>query len=80
MLAGGAYPHRSPSTQKGLARWAGSTAARIADAAVPDFLPEDKAICERGQRAAAGDFEPGVLVPMEQVVVDFHEYLADRLD
>jgi phenylpropionate dioxygenase-like ring-hydroxylating dioxygenase large terminal subunit len=79
IIDGGAYAHPSPSTQSGLSKWVGSTAARVMDAAVPDFLPEDKAICERGQRAATGDFEPGTLVPMERVVVDFHEYLRARL-
>ena len=79
IVAGGAYPHPSPSTLSGVSKWVGSTAARVAESVVPDFLPEDKAICERGQRAASGDFDPGALVPMERVVVDFHEYLADRL-
>ena len=45
-----------------------------------DFLPEDKAICERGQRGATGDFVPGRLVPMERVVADFGHYLNWRLN
>ena len=45
-----------------------------------DFLPEDKAICERGQRGATGDFMPGRLVPMERVVADFGHYLNWRLN
>jgi len=46
---------------------------------LPDFLPEDKAICERGQRGAIGDFTPGPLVPVERVVADFGHYLNWRL-
>ncbi|MEM8706233.1 MAG: hypothetical protein AAGE98_07240, partial [Actinomycetota bacterium] len=53
--------------------------AAASDAIVPDFLPEDKAICERGQRAASGTFKPGPLVAMEQVVIDFHHFLARQL-
>ena len=53
--------------------------ARAAEWGVPDFLPEDKAICERGQRAATGDYKPGVIVAMEQVIVDFHHYLNRQL-
>ena len=45
-----------------------------------DFLPEDKAICERVQRGVAGDFAPGRLVPMERVVADFGHYLDWRLN
>ena len=47
---------------------------------LPDFLPEDKAICERGQRGAIGDFAPGPLVPIERVVADFGHYLNWRLN
>ena len=47
---------------------------------LPDFLPEDKAICERGQRGASGDFSPGRLVPAERVVADFGHYLNWRLN
>ena len=56
-------------------RWAGGTAYGL-----PDFLPEDKAICERGQRGAIGDFAPGPLVPIERVVADFGHYLNWRLN
>ena len=45
-----------------------------------DFLPEDKAICERVQRGVSGDFVPGPLVPMERVVADFGHYLNWRLN
>ncbi len=79
IVTGGAYPHPSPTTESGLKRWVGSGMAKAAEWAVPDFLPEDKAICERGQLAATGDYEPGALVPMEQVVSDFHHYLNRQL-
>ena len=47
---------------------------------VKDFLPEDKAICERVRRGASGDFAPGPLIPMERVVADFGHYLNWRLN
>lgn len=75
IITGGAFRGPSPATESGLKKWAGVAAAKAVEWAVPDFLPEDKAICERGQRAASGVYTPGVLVPMEQVVVDFHHYL-----
>ncbi|MGI9610073.1 MAG: hypothetical protein ACR2NL_07240, partial [Acidimicrobiia bacterium] len=53
--------------------------AKGATLGLPDFLPEDKAICERGQKAATGEFTPGQLVPMEQVVIDFHHFLNRQL-
>ena len=77
---GGAYASAPP------ARLQGRVAKRIirsvgnAAYAQPDFLPEDKAICERGQRGTAGDFAPGRLVPMERVVADFGHYLNWRLN
>lgn len=44
------------------------------------FFAEDKAICERNQRAMKSRFgKPGKLVELERVVVDFHHYLANRL-
>ncbi|MEM9132443.1 MAG: aromatic ring-hydroxylating dioxygenase subunit alpha [Actinomycetota bacterium] len=79
IVTGGAHTSPSPSTRTGLRRWAGSAAAKAVDWAVPDFLPEDRMICERGQRAATGEFTPGTLVPMEQVVADFHHYLDRQL-
>ena len=60
---GGAYPSPSPEKSSGLSKLMGSAAAATAMRLIPDFLPEDKAICERGQRAATGDFELGTLVP-----------------
>ena len=46
----------------------------------PDFLKEDKAICERAQRGFSGDFTPGKLLPVERVVADFGHYLNWRLN
>ena len=79
VITGGAFEHESPSVKRGLAKWSAKATARAAAREYPDFLPEDKAICERGQRSATGDYEPGVLVAMEQVVVDFHHYLNRQL-
>ena len=61
-----------------MGKWLGQAAAG-AEAFVPDFLPEDKAICERGQRASSGDFSPGTIVPMEHIITDFHHFLAHKL-
>ena len=47
---------------------------------LPDFLAEDKAICERIQRGYSGDFAPGRLLPVERVVADFGHYLNWRLN
>ena len=57
----------------GISRW---VAQRYADS----FLEEDRAICERAQAGMpATRSTGGRLVPMERVVVDFHNYLAWRL-
>ena len=61
-------------------RWTSQLASNAAAYSLPDFLPEDKAICERGQRGAIGDFEPGLLVPIERVVADFGHYLNWRIN
>ena len=61
-------------------RWTSGLASTAAAYSLPDFLPEDKAICERGQRGAIADFEPGHLVPMERVVADFGHYLNWRIN
>jgi len=79
IVTGGAFTSPSPSSQSGLKKFALSTMAKGAELAIPDFLPEDKAICERGQRAALGDYTPGALLPVEQVVIDFHHYLNRQL-
>ena len=77
---GGAFASAPPVSPRG--RLAKRIIRSIGNAAylLPDFLPEDKAICERGQRGAAGDFIPGRLVPMERVVADFGHYLNWRLN
>ena len=77
--SGGAYEYPDPDKGRGLGKWLGQAAAAGAEAFVPDFLPEDKAICERGQRAATGDFSPGPIVPMEHIISDFHHFLAHKL-
>ena len=79
ITVGGAYSHPDPDRSRGLTKWLGQAAAAGAEAFVPDFLPEDKAICERGQRAAGGDYTPGVIVPMEHIISDFHHFLAHKL-
>ncbi|MGI9596271.1 MAG: aromatic ring-hydroxylating oxygenase subunit alpha [Acidimicrobiales bacterium] len=79
VMLGGAYRHRSPGEMSGVGKWTTRAATKAARTLVPDFLPEDKDICERGQRAANGHYRPGVLVPMEQVISDFHHYLNRQL-
>ncbi|MGI9623451.1 MAG: aromatic ring-hydroxylating oxygenase subunit alpha [Acidimicrobiales bacterium] len=79
IVTGAAFRHPSPGASSGLAKWTGRAAAKAADYALPDFLPEDRDICERGQRAATGHYTPGVIIPMEQVIVDFHHYLNRQL-
>ena len=63
----------------GVTKWLAGFASAAAYPFV-DFLPEDKAICERVQRGATGDFKPGRLVPIERVVADFGRYLDWRLN
>ncbi|GAA6150878.1 aromatic ring-hydroxylating oxygenase subunit alpha [Pseudoteredinibacter isoporae] len=47
---------------------------------VEAFFAEDKWICERNQKSMKSRHgQPGKLVELEQVVVDFHHYLAERL-
>ena len=76
---GGAYSSAPRGSSTGrLTRWISRTMG--SGYSLPDFLPEDKAICERGQRGAAGDFSPGRLVPAERVVADFGHYLNWRLN
>ena len=53
---------------------------RIADGYASAFLEEDRAICERAQAGMASRHsQGGRLVPLERVVVDFHNYLGWRL-
>ena len=78
---GGAYESSGDSRIGGrLSRWITRATSSTAGYSLPDFLPEDKAICERGQRGATGDFSPGRLVPAERVVADFGHYLNWRLN
>ena len=77
---GAAFTSAPPDPDAGRLKKMVSGAASAAYAmAVPDFLPEDRAICERGQRGAAGDYRPGRLLDVERVVIDFGHYLAWRL-
>ena len=78
---GGAFASRRRAGRLGrLGEWFARTVGVAAAYALPDFLQEDKAICERVQRGVTGDFVPGRLVPMERVVVDFGHYLNWRLN
>ena len=78
---GGAFASTPCSGRLGRIRdWMNKTVGLAAAYALPDFLPEDKAICERVQRGIGGDFAPGQLVPMERVVADFGHYLDWRLN
>ena len=44
------------------------------------FLDEDRQICERVHRSMFSRGQPGgQLTDMERVLVDFHNYLANRL-
>ena len=75
---GGAFAktqHRS--TLRDIGEWLTDT---IEATAIPDFLPEDKEICERVQRGMIGDFEPGQLLTVERVVRDFNHYYNWRLN
>ena len=68
---------RHSGTFSQLASWFWHSAGSYA---LPDFLAEDKAICERVQRGVIGDFEPGQLLPIERVVSDFGHYLNWRIN
>ena len=78
---GGAFASpRSTGPQGRFSRWITRFVSRAAAYSLPDFLPEDKAICERGQRGATGHFAPGRLVPAERIVADFGHDLNWRLN
>ena len=81
MRTGGAFSSKPPE-QAGstLGKWLTQAGNAAAQAVLPDFLPEDKAICERGQLGATGDFAPGQLLDVERVVMDFGHYLNWRLN
>ena len=76
---GGRAPSNASSTRSSLSRIF-SKGGGFSSYFLPDFLPEDKAICERGQRGASGNFKPGPLLPVERVVADFGHYLNWRLN
>jgi len=77
---GGAFTATPPAPDAGrLKKLVAGAASAAYGMTLPDFLPEDKAICERGQRGAGGDFVPGQLLEVERVVIDFGHYLAWRL-
>ncbi len=78
-VVGGAFGSEDPERSGRVSALLKKASQRVTESLVPDFLPEDKWICERGQLAASGDFEPGQLVPMEQVIIDFHHYLNRQL-
>ncbi|MYB88200.1 MAG: aromatic ring-hydroxylating dioxygenase subunit alpha [Acidimicrobiaceae bacterium] len=71
---------RNTGSRGRFSRWLARFGSGAAGYSLPDFLPEDKAICERGQRGASSDFSPGRLVPAERVVADFGHYLNWRLN
>ena len=78
---GGAFASSPRTGRLGRFRdWINKATGIAAAYALPDFLHEDKAICERVQRGIGGDFAPGRLVPMERVVADFGRYLNWRLN
>ena len=78
---GGAFSSPPPAEDVGrLTKWISQAASATTALALPDFLPEDKAICERGQRGAEGDFRPGTLLDVERVVIDFGHNLDWRLN
>ena len=79
VVAGGAFEFEDPGQPSGIRGMLQQATMRLSDSLIPDFLPEDKWICERGQASASGDFEPGQLIPMEQVIIDFHHYLNRQL-
>lgn len=78
-IAGGAFEYSDPEQSSTISGLLKKATQRATESLIPDFLPEDKWICERGQLAASGDFEPGTIVPMEQVIMDFHYYLNRQL-
>lgn len=76
--SGGTYTvGQNSGAFRGLWDWLGSLTGSFS---LPDFLSEDKEICERVQRGIAGDFQPGQLLPIERVVMDFGHYLNWRIN
>lgn len=78
-ISGGAFEYTDPEQSSKIGALLKKATQRVSESLIPDFLPEDKWICERGQLAASGDFDPGTIVPMERVITDFHHYLKRQL-
>lgn len=78
---GGAFTTKPPDPSAGrLTKWMTNAGMAMYAQAFPDFLPEDKEICERGQRGAIGDYVPGPLIEAERIVRDFGHYLNWKLN
>lgn len=78
---GGAFSSPPPERAGNrISKWMIQATSAAAARALPDFLPEDKAICERGQLGASGDFAPGQLLEVERVVADFGHYMNWRIN
>ncbi|MCY3885600.1 MAG: aromatic ring-hydroxylating dioxygenase subunit alpha [Gammaproteobacteria bacterium] len=75
---GGAMGRRDDRTLGPVGKWL--TRMAVESFPLADFLPEDKAICERVQRGFTGHYTPGRILPVERVVVDFGHYLNWRLN
>ncbi|MGI9622039.1 MAG: aromatic ring-hydroxylating oxygenase subunit alpha [Acidimicrobiales bacterium] len=78
-IAAGAFEQEDPERSSKISGLLKKATQRVSESLIPDFLPEDKWICERGQIAASGDFEPGSIVAMEHVITDFHHYLNRQM-
>lgn len=79
VITGGAFKQKDPADDGRIGGLISKATASVTRHALPDFLPEDKEICERAQRGASGEFKPGQLLEAEKIVQDFHQYLRDRL-
>lgn len=77
--SGGAFEYTDPEQSSKIGGLLKKASQRVSESLIPDFLPEDKWICERGQMAASGDFTPGPIIPVEHVITDFHHYLNRQL-
>lgn len=74
---GGAFKSKDSSNLVGnLKAWFNWSAGAMLPG---DFLAEDKEICQRVQLGISGEFVPGQLLKIEQVVIDFGRYLYQRL-
>ncbi len=74
---GGAFKSKDSSNLMGhLKTWFNWSAGAMLPG---DFLAEDKEICQRVQLGISGEFVPGQLLKIEEVVIDFGRYLYQRL-